>query len=61
MKKIKVTLVVSGINRPEVQKRTIRGLGLSKLHQSVLVSDTPAIRGMIRGVSHLVRVEVEGT
>ena len=58
-KKIKVTLVVSGINRPEIQKKTIRGLGLSRLNQSVLVSDTPAIRGMIRKVSHLVRVEVE--
>ncbi len=55
--KLKVTLVRSGINRPEVQKQTIRGLGLTRLHRSVVLRDTPAIRGMIRKVSHLVKVE----
>ena len=55
--KLKVTLVRSGINRPEPQKLTIRGLGLTKLHQSVILNDSPAIRGMIRKVSHLVKVE----
>ena len=55
--KLKVTLLRSGINRPEPQKLTIRGLGLTKLHKTVLLNDTPAIRGMIRRVSHLVKVE----
>ena len=55
--KLKVTLVRSGINRPEPQKLTIRGLGLTKLHKTVVLNDTPAIRGMIRKVSHLVKVE----
>jgi large subunit ribosomal protein L30 len=55
--KLRVTLVRSGINRPETQKRTIRGLGLGKLGKSVVLADNPAVRGMIRSVSHLIRVE----
>ena len=35
----------------------IKGLGLTRLHKSVVLNDTPAIRGMIRAVSHMVRVE----
>lgn len=56
-KQIKITLVHSQINRPERQKQTIRGLGLTKLHQSRIISDTPPIRGMIRKISHLIRIE----
>jgi large subunit ribosomal protein L30 len=56
-KKLKVTLVRSGINRPEPQKQTIRGLGLGKMGRSVVLTDNPSVRGMIRSVSHLVRVE----
>jgi len=55
--KLKVTLVRSGINRPFDQKNTIKGLGLTKMHKSVILNDTPAIRGMIRKVAHLVQVE----
>ena len=55
--KLKVTLVRSGIGRPEKQRRTLRGLGLTKMHKSVLLLDTPEIRGMITKVHHLVRVE----
>lgn len=55
--KLKVTLVRSGINRPQDQKDTIRGLGLTRLHKSVTLVDSPALRGMIRKVSHLVKVE----
>ncbi len=55
--KLKVTLIRSGINRPADQKLTIRGLGLTKMHKSVVLNDTLAIRGMIRKVSHLVTVE----
>jgi large subunit ribosomal protein L30 len=55
--KLKVTLIRSGTNRPQRQKDTIKGLGLTKLHRSVVLNDTPPIRGMIRAVSHMVRVE----
>ena len=55
--KLKVTLTKSGINRPQDQKDAIRGLGLTKMHKSKLLNDTAAIRGMIRKVSHLVKVE----
>jgi large subunit ribosomal protein L30 len=55
--KLKVTQVRSGINRPEPHKRVLLGLGLRKLNGSVVLKDTPAIRGMIRKVSHLVKVE----
>ena len=56
-KKLKVTLVRSGINRPEQQKRTIVALGLRKMWRSAVVPDNLAVRGMIRAVSHLVKVE----
>jgi large subunit ribosomal protein L30 len=55
--KLKVTLIRSGINRPEDQKQTIKALGLTKMHRSSVLKDTDAIRGMIRKVSHLVKVE----
>ena len=55
--KLKVTLIRSGINRAEDQKQTIRGLGLTRLHMSRVLKDTLAIRGMIRKVSHMVKVE----
>jgi large subunit ribosomal protein L30 len=54
---LRVTLVRSGINRPEQHKRTIRSLGLTKMGVSVTLPDNNSVRGMIRAVSHLVRVE----
>jgi large subunit ribosomal protein L30 len=57
MKKIKVTLVKSGIDRPERQKLTLQALGLNKLNSSREVEATPQILGMIRKVDHLVKVE----
>ena len=56
-KKLRVTLIRSGINRPEQQKRTIRGLGLGKMGVAVTLPDNVSVRGMIRAVSHMVRVE----
>jgi large subunit ribosomal protein L30 len=56
-KKIRVTLIRSGINRPEPQKRTIKGLGLHKMGVAVTLPDNIAVRGMIRAVSHMVKVE----
>jgi large subunit ribosomal protein L30 len=55
--KLKITQVRSAINRIERQKRTIRALGILRLHHTVVHEDTPQIRGMIRKVEHLVTVE----
>jgi large subunit ribosomal protein L30 len=57
MAKLKITQVRSIIGRLENQKRTIEALGLGRPNHVVLQNDTPQIRGMIRKVSHLVKVE----
>lgn len=57
MAKIKVTQYKSGIDRHYRQKRTLRALGLRKMHSSVEVEATPQILGMVRAVFHLVKVE----
>ena len=57
MKKIKITQVKSGIDRPERQKKTLVALGLHKLNASKEVEATPQILGMIQKVNHLVKVE----
>lgn len=54
---IKVTLVKSVIGRIESHKATVKGLGLRRLNHTVVVEDTPAIRGMINAVCYLVKVE----
>jgi large subunit ribosomal protein L30 len=55
--KIKVTLKKSMIGKPEKQRRVLRGLGLKKLNKTVQLEDTPAIRGMVQKVSHMVEAE----
>jgi large subunit ribosomal protein L30 len=57
MTRLRITQIGSTIGRKEPQKRTIKALGLGKLHRSVVHEETPQIRGMIRAVSHLVKVE----
>ncbi len=57
MKKIRITLIQSLIDRPSIQKKNISALGLRKLHGSVEHVATPQILGMIRKVNHLVKVE----
>jgi large subunit ribosomal protein L30 len=57
MKKIKITLVKSPIDRPERQKLTLQALGLNKLNASKEVEATPQILGMVRKVEHMVSVE----
>ena len=57
MKKIKITLIKSPIDRPEPQKRTLQALGLNKANATKEVSATPQILGMVRKVEHLVKVE----
>jgi large subunit ribosomal protein L30 len=56
MAKMKITLVRSGIDRPVTQKRTLKALGLTKMHRSVELEMTPQIKGMINKVQHLVEV-----
>ena len=56
--KIKVVQRKSAIGRPQRQRDTLRGLGLGKLHKERILDDTPAIRGMINKVSHLVEWSV---
>ncbi|MBE6459227.1 MAG: 50S ribosomal protein L30 [Alphaproteobacteria bacterium] len=56
-KTIKVTQIRSGIGRPASQKATLIGLGLNKMNKTVVLEDTPSIRGMVRKVEHLVRIE----
>jgi large subunit ribosomal protein L30 len=54
---IKITLIKSHIGRPAAQRAVLNGLGLSKISKTVMLEDTSSIRGMIRKVQHLVKVE----
>ena len=56
-KTVKVTQTGSPIGRKPGQRETLVGLGLNKLNRSRELEDTPAVRGMIRKVAHLVKVE----
>ena len=56
-KTIKVTQIASSIGKPKDQRATLVGLGLNKMHKVSELEDTPAVRGMIKKVQHLVRVE----
>lgn len=55
-KTLNVTLVRSTIGRIEAHKATVRGLGLRRMHHTVTVEDTPAVRGMINAVKYLLNV-----
>ena len=57
MKKIKITLVKSPIDRPERQKLTLQALGLNKTNSSKEVDASPAVLGMVKKVEHLLKVE----
>ncbi len=57
--KVRVTQTGSPIGRPKDQRATLRGLGLGKMHRTSELEDTPAVRGMIAKVAHLVRVDDE--
>ncbi len=57
MPSLRITLKRSPIGAPEVQKRTVRALGLTRMHKAVVRPDNDAIRGMVRAVEHLVTVE----
>lgn len=57
MSKIKITQIKSVIDRPKRQKETMKALGLRKMNQTVEKEASPQIMGMIRKVSHLLRIE----
>jgi len=59
MTKLRITWVKSGIGYAEVQKKTLKALGFRRLNQSVIHNDGAPIRGMIKKVKHLVKVEEE--
>lgn len=56
--KIKVTLIKSVIGTKQNHRESVRGLGLKRLNQSVVLEDTPSVRGMINQVRYLVKSEV---
>ena len=56
-KTIKITQIASPIARRAYQRQTLIGLGLNKINRESVLEDTPAVRGMILRVHHLVRVE----
>lgn len=55
-KTVTVEQIGSPIRRPAIQRQTLIGLGLNKMHRVRTLEDTPSVRGMIRSVQHLVRV-----
>ena len=57
---VRVTQIRSAIRRPKDQLATLKGLGLNKMNRTRELEDTPAVRGMINKVRHLVRVEDAG-
>ncbi|MEJ2470184.1 MAG: 50S ribosomal protein L30 [Desulfuromonadales bacterium] len=57
MAELKITLKRSSIGRDKYFAKVLKGLGLRRLHQTVVLQDTPEIRGMISKVSHMVTVE----
>jgi large subunit ribosomal protein L30 len=54
---VKLTYVHSSVGNSYMQKRTIRALGFRRLHQSRIIQDSSTLRGMLRSVAHLVKVE----
>jgi len=55
--KLKIVQIRSGISRPEAQNKILKGLGLKGPNTSVVVENTPAFRGAVKKVLHLVTVE----
>ena len=56
-KKLEITLTRSVIGGTAVQRNAVQALGLKKIRQSVVLEDTPAVRGMVNRVSHLLTVK----
>lgn len=60
MDRLSITLVRSSIGCREDQKRTLKALGLRRMNRTVVHNDSPALRGMVNKVRHLVTVEAKG-
>ena len=58
-KTIVVKQIGSPIRRPAIQQRTLIGLGLNKMHKTRELEDTPAVRGMVNSIPHLVEIVEE--
>jgi large subunit ribosomal protein L30 len=58
-KTVTVRQIRSANRKPAVQTATLKGLGLGKLHRTRTLEDTPAVRGMIRSIQHLVEIVEE--
>jgi large subunit ribosomal protein L30 len=58
--RVRVTQIGSPIGRRDDQRQTLIGLGLNRMHRTRELEDTPAVRGMINKVRHLVTVESAG-
>ncbi len=56
-KTLRITWVKSDIGFPKDQKATVKALGLRRLHQTVEHTDTPALRGMVNKIIHLLKIE----
>ena len=56
MATIVVKQIGSPIHRPEIQRKTLIGLGLNKMHKTRELEDTPSVRGMINKIPHLVEI-----
>lgn len=56
-KQLKIKQIRSYIGRPEKQRLMLKGLGLGKMNKTVVLQDTPEIRGMVKKLSHLVTME----
>jgi len=54
---LRISLVKSMVGRPQKHRKVLKGMGLTKLNQTVELEDTPSIRGMAQKVIHLVKVE----
>ncbi|HRO13898.1 MAG TPA: 50S ribosomal protein L30 [Paracoccus sp. (in: a-proteobacteria)] len=59
MATIVVKQIGSPIRRPKEQRATLKGLGLNKMHRTRELEDTPAIRGMVNAIPHLVKIVEE--
>ncbi len=56
MAQLTVTLIKSGIGKPQKHRQILQGLGLTKLNKTVTLGNTPEIQGMIRKIAHMVKV-----
>jgi large subunit ribosomal protein L30 len=54
---LEITQVKSGVSQPKTQRKVLIGLGLTKMHKTIIRKNTPEMRGMINKVQHLVRVK----